>query len=112
MALKKSLRLKKKKDIQAVKQKGEIYHTPLFSVLYLENKNDGPKFGFVVSKKIDKIAVKRNKIRRQLAEAVRKLMPKLRQDIFALFLVKSKIKLADFDQIKKNILKIKPIFRE
>lgn len=112
MALKKNLRLKKKKDIQAVKQKGEIYNTPLFSILYLKNQEKGPKFGFVVSKKIDKTAVSRNKIRRQLAEAVRSLLPEIRDDIYVLFLVKTKIKKTNFNQIKENILKVKPIFRE
>lgn len=112
MALKKSLRLKKKKDIQEVKQKGEIYHTPLFSVLYLNNQQDGPKFGFVVSKKIDKIAVKRNKVRRQLAEAVRSVITQIKPDIYALVLAKKSIKKADFEQIKNNLLKVKPIFRK
>ena len=111
MALKKSLRLKKKKDIQKVKQEGNIIHTPLFSVLYLDNQKKGPKFGFVVSKKIDKIAVKRNKVRRRLAEAVRSLLPKLKKDIYVLVLAKQSVKKADFEQINEIFLKIKPIFR-
>ncbi len=111
MALKKELRLKKNKDIQAVKQKGQIYHTPLFSVLYLKKQQNGPKFGFVVSKKVDKIAVVRNKIRRQITEAVRNLLPEIRTDVYVLFLVQKKVKQADFEEIKKNLLKVKPIFR-
>ena len=111
MALKKSIQLKKREDINKVKQEGEIVHTPLFSVLYLENQKQGPKFGFVVSKKIDKVAVRRNKVRRRLAEAVRILLPKLRKDVYVLVLAKKSVKEADFDQIKNKFLEVKPIFR-
>ncbi len=112
MVLKKSFRLKKKRNFQKVKSKGKFYDTPLFSVLFLENQEKAPKFGFIVSKKIDKAAVTRNKIRRQLSEAVKSLLPELRTDIFVLVLVKKRIKKASFQEIKDNLLKVNPIFRK
>jgi len=103
MALPKKFRLKKRKEFDKVKQQGQKVHSPLFVVSYVNNESDGPKFGFVVSKKIDKKAVVRNKIRRRLSEAIRCLLPQLKQDIYAVFLVKKKIKEANFSEIKTEI---------
>jgi len=44
--------------------------TPYFKVLVRENNLSHNRFGFVVSKKIDKRAVMRNRLRRILATAV------------------------------------------
>lgn len=47
------------------------FFTPFFRILVKENTLSHNRFGFVVSKKIDKRAVVRNRIRRILQEAVR-----------------------------------------
>jgi len=111
MALPKELRLKKDKDFDKVKQQGQVCHFPLFTVSILKGQSGGPKFGFVVSKKIDKKAVVRNKIRRWLSEAIRVLLPQLRQDVYTVFFVRKKIKDSNFKEIKNEIKQINELFQ-
>ena len=50
-----------------------------------------PKFAFIVSTKIDKRAVGRNRMKRQIREAVQHLMPTIQTGIDGIFLVRGKI---------------------
>jgi ribonuclease P protein component len=64
-------RLLKRRDFLKV-QKGRRVHTGLFSVQALPRDDEDPsRCGFTVSKRVDKSAVKRNRIRRRLKEALR-----------------------------------------
>lgn len=60
-------------SLRFVYRKGHVVRGPLFSVRVIENKRS-PHFrvAVVVSRKVNKSAVVRNKIRRRLYEAVRK----------------------------------------
>lgn len=93
MALPKTYRFTSKKEFDFVKKNGKIIHAPLFSSLVLEDKNATiPKFGVIVSKRIDKKAVVRNRVRRIIYEAVRLLLPEVRQNIRVIFLAKQAVK--------------------
>ncbi len=64
-------RLLKRRDFLKV-QKGRRVHTGLFSVQALARDDMEPsRIGFTVSKKVFSSAVKRNRIRRRLKEAMR-----------------------------------------
>jgi ribonuclease P protein component len=63
-------RLRKRRDFLMV-QKGRRVHTGLFSVQCLAKADGAARIGFTVSKKVHLHAVKRNRIRRRLKEAVR-----------------------------------------
>ena len=56
------------------KAKGQVYNTPLFNVNIFSGENEKAKFGFVVSKKVDKRAVVRNKTKRVLGEAAKEIL--------------------------------------
>jgi len=71
MALNKKNRLKKKLDFEDVFQKGRSVQGNFLFIKYIKSELDMPRFGFVVSTKVAKKAVERNKIRRILSEAVR-----------------------------------------
>ncbi|MEI8068008.1 MAG: ribonuclease P protein component [Candidatus Shapirobacteria bacterium] len=103
--LKKINRLKKIKDFTEVKNKGEIYHSPFFSLLILKSDNKDSQFGFVISKKISKRAVDRNKIKRVLAESVKVNLDKFK-NIKAVFLVKRLILGKKFEEVDREIKKI------
>jgi len=77
--LPKENRLRKEKDHNKVYKKGHRYTCPFFVLLSLprENKELPSRFSFVVSKKVDKRAVARNRIRRVLKESVRAKLPKI-----------------------------------
>lgn len=72
-------RLRKKKDHNRVYKKGSRFTTPLFVLLVLarDNQEHPSRFSFVVSKKVDKRAVVRNRVRRVLRESVRILLPEI-----------------------------------
>lgn len=71
--LPKEYRLKKKSAFNATYKTGKVFHKGGITVFCGKNKTkDFPtKVGFVVSKKIHKRAVKRNRIRRLMRESLR-----------------------------------------
>jgi ribonuclease P protein component len=90
VVLKKEERISSKKEFAEVKEKGKLVATSLFSVIFIKKETE-KKFAAIISKKISKKAVDRNKIRRRLMEAVR-----LNKDVFpvgfrGIFLVKKNI---------------------
>lgn len=70
MALNKKNRLKKKRDFEDVFKKGKTVKGSFLFIKYKKNELGVSRFGFVVSIKVAKKAVDRNRIRRVLSEAV------------------------------------------
>ena len=66
------------------------------------------KIGFVVSKKLSKSAVKRNRVKRQMREAVRLILQKnnLKTGYLLLILAKNEILEQDFTEIQKSMEQI------
>ena len=83
--------------------------SPFFGVV-VENKNDDVvKFGVVISKKVSKRAVDRNKIKRRLMEVLGRRLDKFKVGLRVLFLVKKaavEAKVIDLEkEVEKLILK-------
>ena len=78
--LKRENRIRSKKEFAEIKNKGRVLYSPLFGWLEYKEDDNLKKFGFIVSKKISKKAVIRNKIRRILAETVRKNLDKFEKE--------------------------------
>ena len=64
-------RLRRQRDFQAVRQDGESRAHPLLVMRARRNALPHPRFGFIISKRVSKLAVTRNRIRRRLREIVR-----------------------------------------
>lgn len=80
-------RLKKEKDFKDVFDKGRGFKQDL---LYLKIKNNDLKFsrfGFVISKKVSKKAVVRNKIKRRLREILKAKLPTIKKKIDGIIIV-------------------------
>jgi ribonuclease P protein component len=61
------------KRVEEVKEKGRIIQGENFGLVKFNRKDDGPpKFAFVISTKISKLAVNRNRIKRSLHEGIRR----------------------------------------
>ncbi|MCD6550111.1 ribonuclease P protein component [bacterium] len=101
--LPKENRLKKQKDFDRVFGKGESYKTNFFTIRFVENNLDKTRFGFVVSKKIHKKAVVRNKNKRRLREIIRKMLPDIKQGIDAVIIVKKDLSQEDFQAIERQV---------
>lgn len=64
--------LKGERNIDEVLKKGKRVQSDNFGAFYLDKKNeDLPKFAFIISKKISKLAVHRNRVKRAMSESVR-----------------------------------------
>lgn len=71
-------------------QKGKTIRSPKLSLIYTANTRNFQRFGVVVSKKIEKTAVGRNRIRRRIYEAIRAELPNYQSKNDCLFVVYSK----------------------
>jgi len=112
--LKKENRLKNKYILKALFFKGRTFKSPFFLCKFFPKNLTSPCFSFLVTKKVNKSAVVRNKITRRVKAA---LIPKINYfpDINALFIISLKAKDAPFtllekeiDQLLKFILKYLP----
>lgn len=76
-------------------QAGKTIRTPSISLVFAPNERGFQRFGVVVSKKVLKSAVGRNRIRRRVYEAIRLELPDFKHSQDCLFVV--------FNQSIKNM---------
>ena len=103
--LKRENRIRSKKEFYKIKNNGSIFYSPFFGFLNYKEDDDLKKFGFIVSKKISKRAVDRNKIRRALSEIVRKNLDKFEDGTRVVFLTKKDILGKKLEEIEKEVEK-------
>ncbi len=79
-------------------------HSPFFSLKIKPTDKAGPcQAAFIVSTKIGKLAVNRNKLKRQLKAAFYPHLKNLKPNHYLVFLAKHPLKQADFKTIKANM---------
>jgi ribonuclease P protein component len=71
VALKRAFRLRSSSDFQRVRQQGRSLSSRLLILAWRPNDLTQQRVGFVISKRISKLAVRRNYLKRLLGEAVR-----------------------------------------
>ena len=82
-------RIKNAKQFDEVKSKGKVFQSPNFGVAVLKTSDkDLSRFGFVISTKISKMAVHRNRVRRAFREAVRQSLSNIKGGYDMVFLIK------------------------
>ena len=102
--LPKQHRLPLRTELIRVKEKGRLVQGQLFSLLIDKRKDKAPsRFGFIISTKIHKRAVKRNRARRLLTEALRPLLPKVKPGFDAIFLAKREVVGKELVEIKTAV---------
>lgn len=96
-------RILKKSEFQEVLRKGKVAQGRLFGVAIHQSRGDFPKVGIVVSNKISKLAVKRNRARRLLREVIRKMAPGFKNGVWLVFLAKKPIIGAEYKEIEEEL---------
>ncbi len=79
-------------EIASIKKKGKLYKSSHFGAIILnrDDKKDS-RFGFIISKKVSKLATERNRIKRALYEALRHNLKFIKKGRDMIFLVKPEI---------------------
>jgi len=102
--LPKKNRLKKKKDFERVFKGGKSFKKGFLILRFKENDLKINRFGFVVSKKISKKAVKRNQIKRRLREVVRSNIDFYKKGFDLVYISLPGLEKQNFQKIKDTIL--------
>lgn len=82
------------------------FATPLFLLKVSKNNLSFSRFGFVVSKKIDKRATGRNKIKRMLRSVIEKNISQIEVGNDILFIAKPGILESNFETTESFVLKL------
>jgi len=94
-------------DFRRVKRLGKSHPGPLFSLAAAPRKTKGQsRFCFVISKKIDKRATVRNRVKRLLRGAVRERLEKIPDGFDIVFVVRPKIVGRSYEEINTEFDKI------
>lgn len=101
--LKRINRLSTKGDFSRLFAKGKYTHASEFVLKYFPNNLPQSRFGFVVSTKISKRAVVRNRAKRQMREIVRSILEKLPAGYDIALIAKPAIKDVEFDKLSTSI---------
>lgn len=106
MALFKKYRLSKKKDFETIFKKGKKVYGRYMTLFFLKNNLGLNRFGIIISNKVSKKAVERNKIRRRILEALRKNLDLLKNGFDIVIVAKDSIQDRNYQLIKDEILKL------
>src|SRR4030042_6194105 len=79
---------------------------PFFILKYTKTAGEDLKFAFVISKKIDKRAVVRNKIKRQISKGLEAVLEKVSKGYTFVFIVKKEILTKKQEEITKEIERV------
>ncbi|MFH1564255.1 MAG: ribonuclease P protein component [bacterium] len=109
--LPKKFRLTLNNDIKMVRENGKPFLTKLFNFKIKNNNLKQSRFCIIISGKVDKRAVIKNRIKRQISEIVRLNMDNIKSGYDISILVKNNLmdkdakKIAcDYKEMEKNIL--------
>lgn len=91
----------KSKDFKEIRKGGRFFNEQFLSLIKAENNLNQSRFGFVVSQKISKKAVIRNKIKRRLREIIRNNLDKIKKNYNVIFIAKKGIEEKEFKEIKE-----------
>lgn len=98
-------RLKKDKDFKEVFKRGKKLGLSFFVLSYAKTNLNESRFGFVVSNKVSKKAVVRQKIKRRLREVIRLLLDKIKPGYDVVIISAPEIKDKTYEEISEGLRK-------
>jgi len=101
--LPKIFRLHQDKEIKDLVKNGQSFFLPQLVIKYKKNQEGPSRFAFVVSTKVDKRAVIRNRLQRQMREIVRIALPKLKTGYVVLIIAKKSALELDFSTLGRQL---------
>ncbi|MCK4781867.1 ribonuclease P protein component [Candidatus Parcubacteria bacterium] len=104
--LSKENRLRNKKDFDRIFKKGKGFKQDFLFLKLIKNNLETNRFGFIVSQKISKKAVIRNKIKRRLRESIKAKSGEMRVGYDVVLLPDTDIKEKSFEEINENVNRV------
>lgn len=101
--LAKTYRLKLKKDFDKIFKQGKFVSLKFFTLGFLENTLLFSRFAIIVPKKIAKLAVTRNSIKRKTTEIIRLNLEKIKIGYNIVFIAKPTIKRKNYQDLSDDI---------
>ena len=112
--LRKSFRVKKEKDFDAIFKKGASVANRKFVIYRLENQQQHFRVGLSVSKKLGN-AVTRNQIKRRIRHVLIQNSNQIADNVDFVVIARKGVEELDFDQVEKNlvhVLKLAQVYRQ
>lgn len=104
--LAKQYRLTKNKDFARIAKKGQSIFSSELGIKWIKNNLADSRFGIVVSLKIDKKAVIRNRIKRMFRAILKENLSRFKRGFDFLILVQPKLKGMNYYQIEDKLLSL------
>lgn len=96
-------RLKKKINFARIEIDGVMHQSKSFGMgIYNRKDKDVSRFGFIISTRISKLAVIRNKIKRIMSEVIRKNIKNIKNGYDVVFLIKPSAVKIEKEELEKE----------
>ncbi len=99
-------RLQNEKDIERVYKKGKSFKEDFLILKVVKSNLAKSRFVFIISRKVSKKAVARNKIKRRLREIIKKQTKRIAPGFDILVIARSEIVEKSFLEIEKILIKL------
>lgn len=98
--------LQKQNRLSIIRRKTNdvFFSSPLFDISVSNNSGETAKFGFVVSKRVNKSAVVRNRTKRVLAGAVKEILDKVISGKDVVIVAKRKLSFNQKEEVENNLI--------
>ena len=100
--LPKKNRLKNKKDFERVFKQGKGFKEDFLFLKITKNNLKENRFGFIVSLKVSKKAVLRNKVKRRLREIIKERLPEIKPGVDIVLIAQKGMEEKDFSEIRET----------
>ena len=110
--LKKTNRLAKTKDVELALKKGRGFFNPCFNLKFAPNREGGLRFTVVVSAKVSKKAVARNRLKRIIREFIRLRLARFVSGDYVIMLKPRAVQVAEAEVLAnlENLCREKHLF--
>lgn len=99
-------RIKKKRDFEMIFKKGVSFKNSFLIFKIAKNGLSYSRFGFIVSQKVSKKAVVRNRIKRRLSGIIRTELKNIKTGLDLVFISLSGIEKKNFSEIKEELINL------
>jgi len=103
--LKRKFRLTSPTDFKRVRRYGKSYAHPLIVLVALPNEETQSRFGVAVGRTLGN-AVKRNRVKRTLREALRPMLPAITPGWDVILIARRPIAEATFDEVQQAVIQL------